>query len=77
MHSSHTMIFALASSCALADPLEMSQEGYSLVARSRGSLNVEWAVLPPWRSVAAIPEDATASAMSPRDRNFASIKLRR
>jgi hypothetical protein len=34
------------------------------VVRLSGNLKVEWAVQPPSSSVATIPEDATAKAMS-------------
>ena len=45
--------------------------------RSRGSLKVEWALFPPLSNVAAIPEEATASAISPCARSFARNKLMR
>ena len=48
---------------ARAVPLEMLQVGVSARDRLRGSLKTECAVLSPERRVAAIPEEATASAM--------------
>lgn len=39
-----------------------------------GSLNVECAVLPPSKSVAAIPDEATANAIFPFDRTLAKIR---
>ena len=43
----------------------MLQVGDSLVLRSKGSLKVKSAVLPPVSSVAEMPDDATAIAILP------------
>jgi len=42
---------------------------------SIGILNLECAVVPPSSNVAAIPDDATESAIRPSDRTFAKVKL--
>lgn len=41
----------------------MLQVGVSVNCKFNGNLNAECAVLPPSRSVAAIPDEATANAM--------------
>lgn len=43
----------------------------------KGSLNVEWAVFPLCKRVAAIPDEATANAVFPDCRTLANIKLER
>ena len=55
----------------------MLQVGRSVLCKFSSSLKVECAVFPPDRSVAAIPDEATAIAMSPCSRIFARSKLRR
>ncbi|XP_071676524.1 uncharacterized protein [Lolium perenne] len=45
--------------------------------RIRGMWNLECAVLPPCRSNAAIPHDATASTILPSERNFVVIAFQR
>ena len=42
----------------------MLQTGISLVIKFKGSLNAECAVRPPGSNVAAMPDDATARAIS-------------
>ena len=54
---------------ALPDDFEMLHIGFS------ARLNAECAVLPPSSSVAAIPEEATAMAISPRHLISAYIKF--
>ncbi|KNC34868.1 hypothetical protein FF38_11113 [Lucilia cuprina] len=44
--------------------IEILHIGVSNCCISRGILNVEWAVFPPINNVAAIPDDATANAIS-------------
>ena len=63
MHSSQTLRLHWLITSARAVPLEMLQVGVSAKGQIEGSLNTECAVLPPERRVAAIPEEATASAM--------------
>ncbi len=63
VHSSQTMRLHWLITSTRAVPFEMSQVGVSARDRLRGSLNTECAVLPPERRVAAIPDEATASAM--------------
>lgn len=47
----------------------------SSVAIFKGSLNVECAVRPPSKSVAAMPDDATANAIFPVDLTFFKSRL--
>ena len=42
--------------------LEIVQVGVSFVAKFRGSLNIEWAVRPPWGRVVAMLKEVTAVA---------------
>jgi hypothetical protein len=51
------------------------QRGASQCIRLRGSFNVEWAVRPPWRSVAAIPDEPTTIAILDYWRLSAKSKL--
>lgn len=53
------------------------QVGVSEYARSSGNFNAEWAVRPPSSNVAAMPDDASASAISFLFRTEANIKLMR
>ena len=52
------------SDCAL---IEQTESACMLI----GILNLEWAVRPPSNSIAAIPDEATARAMSPDDLTLA------
>ena len=53
----------------------MLQIVVSSCAKLRGNLKVEFAVLPPFNNVAAMPEDATASAILFWLRTFAKRRL--
>lgn len=57
VHSSQIIILQLLSSFPSPKFLVILHIGESEDARSNGNLRAEWAVLPPGKSVAAIPED--------------------
>jgi hypothetical protein len=47
----------------MPDDLEMLHTGVSIICKFNGNFKAEWAVLPPGKSVAAIPDDASAKAI--------------
>ena len=75
VHSSQTISSHSCKTLASPVPLLMLQSGASQCVKFRGSFSVECAVRPPWSSVAAIPEEATAIAILDRCRIFARSKL--
>ena len=65
VNSSHIISEHFLKTWAPPELFKMLQVGDSLVLRSKGSLKVESAVLPPVSSVAEMPDDATAIAILP------------
>jgi len=53
---------------AIPEPLEMLHVGTSAKCISIGNLSAECAVLPSSNNVAAIPDEARAKAIQPRER---------
>ena len=72
-HSSHTIMFVFLNNSAVFEFFSKLQTSLSFTVR--GILNLECAVLPPGRRVAAIPDDATATAIFPVLLTIARIVL--
>ncbi|KAM3348704.1 hypothetical protein ACQJBY_022143 [Aegilops geniculata] len=73
--SSHNISEVFFSSSAKCEPCFISHVESSVILS--GIRNLECDVLPPWRSNAAMPHDATASTIFPSDLSFVVIAFHR
>uniref|UniRef100_A0A8D9FB32 Uncharacterized protein n=1 Tax=Cacopsylla melanoneura TaxID=428564 RepID=A0A8D9FB32_9HEMI len=75
VHSSQIIMDASVRTLATAVPFLMLHVGLSEKPRFKGSLKAAWAVRPPSKRVAAIPDEATATAICLLDLIFARIRF--
>ena len=73
MHSSHTINLHCCKTFAIAEFFEILQVGVSSLSIFNSNFSAEWAVRPPSNNVAAMPNEASASAISLSERIVAKI----